>query len=307
MSYKKFSQEEIERAGSIDLVALLSSQGETLKREGKSYAWLDNGQKVSIWGNRWYHQYERVGGNTIDFIRRYMNKTFVDAVDYLLDGKGGEIIYSKPKCQTKPKFILPKAEKYTTAIDNYLINSRGIYQEVLKVFKDNGLIYSVKNNKYRNVMFIGKDEQGAPRHAHLRGISGDFKCNIEGSDDRYSFHWNGEGDEIYLFESPIDMISFICMYGEEWEKNTYVSACGVSDMALFQCLKDNNKLSKVYLCLDNDIHGKKATERIAQKLNIQNIKHKVLTPIYKDWNEDLIVFENELEKGVDCDWNITMQ
>lgn len=307
MSYKKFTEEEIELAGSIDLVALLSSQGETLKREGKSYAWLDNGQKVSIWGNRWYHQYERIGGNTIDFIRRYMNKTFVDAVDYLLDGKGGEIIYSKLKCQTKTKFILPKVEKYTTAIDNYLINSRGIYQEVLKVFKDNGLIYSVKNNKYRNVMFIGKDEQGAPRHAHLRGISGDFKCNIEGSDDRYSFHWNGEGDEIYLFESPIDMISFICMYGEEWEKNTYVSACGVSDMALFQCLKYNSKLSKVYLCLDNDVRGKEATERIAQKLNIQNIKHKVLTPIYKDWNEDLIVFENELEKGVDCDWNITMQ
>lgn len=306
MSYKKFTKEDIEKAGSIDLVDLLSSQGETLKREGKSYAWLDNGQKVSIWGNRWYHQYERVGGNTIDFIRRYMNKTFVDAVDYLLDGKGGEIIYSKPKPPTKPKFILPKAEEYTTAIDNYLISSRGIYQEVLKVFKDNGLIYSVKNNKYRNVMFIGKDEQGTPRHAHLRGISGDFKCNIEGSDDRYSFNWNGEGNEIYLFESPIDMLSFICMYGEEWEKNTYVSACGVSDMALFQCLKYNSKLSKVYLCLDNDVRGKEATERIARKLNIQNIKHEVLTPIYKDWNEDLIVFENELEKGVDCDWNITM-
>lgn len=62
MINKRFTQEEVEKAGSTDLVSLLESQGETLKREGKSYAWSDNGQKVSITGNRWFHQYERTGG-----------------------------------------------------------------------------------------------------------------------------------------------------------------------------------------------------------------------------------------------------
>lgn len=42
MSYKKFTDEEVERAGSVDLVSFLQNQGESLKREGKSYAWMDN-------------------------------------------------------------------------------------------------------------------------------------------------------------------------------------------------------------------------------------------------------------------------
>lgn len=307
MSYKKFTDEEVERAGSVDLVSLLQSQGETLKREGKSYAWLDNGQKVSIWDNKWFHQYERVGGNAIDFIRRYMNKSFVEAVDYLLDGKGGEIIYTEPKLYVKPEFVFPKTEKYTSAIDNYLIGVRGIYHEVIEAFENKGLICSVKNENYRNVMFVGVDDNGVPRHAHLRGITGDFKCNIEGSDDRYSFHWNGTGNDIYLFEAPIDMLSFICMYGEGWEENTYVSACGISDMALFQCLNDNHKLSKVYLCLDNDERGIQATETISKRLEYLSIDYEVLVPICKDWNEDLICLEEELEEGEDTDWNLTMQ
>lgn len=39
---KNFTDEEVERAGSVDLVSFFQNQGESLKREGKSYAWMDN-------------------------------------------------------------------------------------------------------------------------------------------------------------------------------------------------------------------------------------------------------------------------
>ena len=59
-SYIHFTEEERERARTTDIVELLKSQGETLKRSGSEYEWLDGTQKVTIRGNLWFHQYERL-------------------------------------------------------------------------------------------------------------------------------------------------------------------------------------------------------------------------------------------------------
>lgn len=39
-----------------------------------------------------------------------------------------------------------------------------------------------------------------------------FKGNVEGCDPRYSFRWIGKSNTVYVFEAPIDMLSFISMY-----------------------------------------------------------------------------------------------
>lgn len=76
-TYIHFTDEQKEQARQTDLVSLLRSQGETLKRSGKEYEWRDGSQKVTVRGNLWYHQYEQVGGDAIDFVRRYYNKSYV--------------------------------------------------------------------------------------------------------------------------------------------------------------------------------------------------------------------------------------
>ena len=48
MAYIQFTEEERERARTTDIVELLKSQGETLKRSGSEYEWLDGTQKVTI-------------------------------------------------------------------------------------------------------------------------------------------------------------------------------------------------------------------------------------------------------------------
>ena len=55
-----------------------------------------------------------------------------------------------------------------------------------------------------------------------------------------------------------------------------------------QMLKDNPNIRRVKLCLDNDDGGHKATRRISAKLTERGIEHEILTPILKDWNEDLL-------------------
>ena len=47
-----------------------------LKKEGKNYVWRSGSEKVTIRGNVWYHQYERVGGEAVDFVKKFYNKTY---------------------------------------------------------------------------------------------------------------------------------------------------------------------------------------------------------------------------------------
>ena len=86
-----------ENAHSTNLVNLLVSQGEIVKKSGTEYEWVDNGMKVSIRDNLWYHQYDHVGGDAISFVMRFYNKTYPEAVQFLLDEDIGEIAPTTPK------------------------------------------------------------------------------------------------------------------------------------------------------------------------------------------------------------------
>lgn len=101
---------------------------------------------------------------------------------------------------------------------------------------------------------------------------------------------------IYLFEAPIDMLSFISMYPGEWRNNSYAAACSVADNVLFQCLEDNKHIEQVYICFDNDNAGQTAAQRLSDKLFIKCIKSEILIPTLKDWNEDLLFSKQEVDK-----------
>lgn len=155
---------------------------------------------------------------------------------------------------------------------------------------------------HHNAVFVGYDTEGIARHAHKRGSGSQstYKGNADGSIPEFSFHWNGSSNKIFLFEAPIDMLSYISMNPHEWQKNSYAASCSVSDRVLFQCLKDNPNIKEVYLCFDNDEAGQTAAKRISDKLFTQGYKSEILTPTHKDWNEDLIISQ----KDGDLQWTI---
>ena len=109
----------------------------------------------------------------------------------------------------------------------------------------------------------------------------------------YSFHWYGKSDRLYIFEAPIDMLSYISMHKENWEDHSYAACCGVGDKVLDQMLKDNPNVKRVYICLDNDEKGRQFDQRIADKLFEKCIPSKILVPTRKDWNEDLVALRAE--------------
>lgn len=292
--YIHFTAEQKEAARQTDLVSLLQSQGERLKRSGKEYVWRDGSEKVTVRGNLWFHQYERIGGDAVDFVRRFYNMDFPQAVNFLLGNNGGAIQRAEPvKQEPKKPFELPPQNDNMRRVYAYLLNRRGIDREVLSAFVYERMIY--ESADYHNAVFVGYDEKGVARHAHKRGTGSEstYKGNAESCDPRYSFHWTGTDNTLYLFEAPIDMLSYISLHKENWRSHSYAAACCVGDQVLFQMLKANPNINTVCLCMDNDAAGQAANKRISDKLFIQGIKHEILVPSLKDWNEDLLYDEQE--------------
>lgn len=294
--YIHFTTEQKEAARQTDLVALLESQGERLKRSGKEYVWRNGSERVTVRGNLWFHQYERIGGDAVDFVRHFYNMDFPQAVNYLLGKSAGTLQRAEPVKREPPKpFALPSKNDNMRRVYAYLLNRRGIDREVLYVFAHKGMIY--ESADYHNAVFVGFDEKGIARHAHKRGTGSEstYKGNAESCDPRYSFHWTGTDNTLYLFEAPIDMLSFITLNKENWRRHSYAAACCVGDQVLFQMMKANPNIDTVYLCMDNDKAGQAANKRISDKLFIQGIKHECLVPSLKDWNEVLLSDEQEEE------------
>ena len=295
-TYIHFTKEQREQARRTDLANFLISHGEKVKKSGSEYEWLDGSQKVTIRGHLWYHQYEQKGGDAVDFVRRFYNKDYAEAVEMLLNNCDGQIVNLQTTEREQKPFILPPRNDRMSRVFSYLLLTRGIDKDVLFEFVKNKMIY--ESAYYHNAVFVGYDSSGKPRHAHKRGTvtSNPYKGNVAGSQPEYSFHYNGTSDKMFLFEAPIDMLSYISKHKENWQEHSYAASCSVSDRVLFQCLKDNPNIKNVYLCFDNDEAGQVANKRIADKLNSMNIKSEILIPIHKDWNEDLTLSEKGDER-----------
>ena len=294
--YIHFTTEQKQAARQTDLVSLLRSQGKQLKRSGKEYVWRDGSERVTVRGNLWFHQYERIGGDAVDFVRHFYNMDFPQAVNYLL-GKNGDTLQKAEPVKREPlkPFTLPPKNENMRRVYAYLVHHRGIDREVLNAFVHQKMIY--ESADFHNAVFVGYDMDGVPRHAHKRGTGSEstYKGNVESCDPHYSFHWTGTDNRLYLFEAPIDMLSFISLHKDNWRSHSYAAACGVGDQVLFHMMKTNPNINTVYLCLDNDEAGQKANKRISDKLFTQGIPHEILIPTRKDWNENLLFIEQEEE------------
>ncbi len=301
-TYIHFTKEQKERANSVDLEEFLQMQGETLLPSGREKR-LKSNHSITVRGNEWFDHATKEGGLAIDFVQNFYGLAFPDAVTMLLGGEQGEV-YSivKKKEEIRKPFELPPKNNEMRRVFAYLIKHRLIDRDVVSFFAKEKLIYESKEQskdktkEYHNAIFVGYDENGIPCHAHKRGIYTEgksYKGNINSSNPCYSFHYLGISDRIYVFEAPIDMLSFITIHKDkDWKKHSYVALCGVSEQALLKILEINPNLSHVSLCLDHDTAGIEASEKIADMLKEKNFGCNRLLSNKKDWNEDLKAEQN---------------
>ena len=298
MPYIHFTEDQKLRANSVDLVEFLRRQGEKLISSGQDKR-LTSDHSITVHGNEWYDHAAERGGHAISFVQNFYGLTYPEAVTRLLNGEQGEVYVPAEKKEKEPpkEFALPPSNQAMRRVYAYLLQQRHISREVLSAFAQKGLIYesrelSIDQTKvYHNAVFVGFDERGVARHAHKRSTHDTgktFRINVEGSDPRCSFHWTGVSDRLYVFEGPIDLLSYITLHPEDWRQHNYVACCGTSSLPVLWMLEHNPVLRDVCLCLDNDKAGHTASLRLAEQIAEQfEIASSRLISENKDWNDDL--------------------
>ena len=260
-----YTQEQIDRANQADLVLFLQSQGEPLERAGQEYRWKRH-DSLTVRGNKWYRHSQSKGGGPIDFVMEFFGKSFTEAVELLTGEKGAAPPPDRPSSAPLSDFRLPPRSPDNRTARNYLTAARRIDEDVTGFFFASGDIY--EDAAHHNAVFVGRDEDGIPRYAHSKGTAG------------------GEGERVFVFEAPVDLLSFLCLFKKDWQKQSYLSLGGVGEKALLRFLSDRPNIKTVYLCLDSDEAGNDACSRLVKLMPEGYTVHRLI-PLFKDWNEVL--------------------
>ena len=297
MPYIPFTDEQKILANSVDLEEFLRMRGEKLERVGREHKliYCDSSGRhdsITLRGSTWFDHKNQIGGGAIKFMQEFYGMDFQTAVQELLGQTVTPLSHSPPKVsakEEKKEFRLPEANTNMHRVYAYLIKQRFISPDIISHFAKQHTLYEDK--EHHNAVFVGVDENGVPRQASKRSTNSygnSFRITCQGSDTRYSFAHFGESKRLYVFEAPIDMMSFLTLYPNDWQKHSCIAMNGVYENAVLAALKNHSNLSEVILCVDNDEGGIEAVDRLKDILTENGYTDvKRLAPKFKDWNEVL--------------------
>ena len=271
-----YTQEQIDKANQTNLEEFLQQKGEHLRKTGSESVLIykdSTGEhdSISVRRNRWYDHKNMRGGYPLKFMQEFYGMDFQTAVQELLGQTVTPLSHSPPKVsakEEKKEFRLPEANTNMHRVYAYLIKQRFISPDIISHFAKQHTLYEDK--EHHNAVFVGVDENGVPRQASKRSTNSygnSFRITCQGSDTRYSFAHFGESKRLYVFEAPIDMMSFLTLYPKDWQKHSCIAMNGVYENAVLAALKNHSNLSEVILCVDNDEGGIEAVDRLRDILN----------------------------------------
>ena len=297
MPYIPFTDEQKVLANSVNLEEFLRMRGEKLERVGREHKliYYDSSGKhdsITIRGSKWFDHKNQTGGGAIKFMQEFYDMDFQTAVQELLGQTVTPLSHSPPKTiakEEKKEFRLPESNTNMHRVFAYLIKQRFISPDIISHFAKQHTLYEDK--EHHNAVFVGVDENGVPRQASKRSTStfgNAFRITCEGSDTKYSFSHFGKSSRLYVFEAPIDMMSFLTLYPKDWQQHSYIAMNGVYENSVLTALKNHSNLREIVLCVDNDEGGIEAVDRLRDILHENGYPNvKRLAPEFKDWNECL--------------------
>lgn len=300
--YIDFTEEQIYRAAHTDIKSFLEAKGEKVLRSGSEWMWEAN-RSVKIRGHIFYdHSSTQEKGTAIDFLGAFYNMRFQDAVLTLLgdDYRGFPLLRSEKIEKEIIPFVLPKRNRNMTRVYAYLMQERQIDESIISFFAHLRTLY--ESDRTHNCVFVGLDVNGKARAAHQRGTLTDrpFRGDVDGSEKEYFFNYFGGSDRLYVFEAPIDLMSFLTLNKHSyWQQHNFLALGGLSDRALIRFLSEHKNIKQIVFCFDNDYnarkkdgtpdvnHGQITAERYRIEYARKDYKTSVLTPEMKDWNDIL--------------------
>jgi hypothetical protein len=306
-----FSNEVVAKAKSVSLVEYLKSIGEPLVKEGDEYYLKRHDSlKINSVTNLWRWNSREIGGkNAIDYLIKVERKSFVEAVEALTGQYHfvSHIDYSVKYEQTDrhKNFNSPPPAEDNRRAFSYLFKERNILPAVINHFIKCGDLY--EDAGHHNAVFVGRDGKRVPRFAckrstntliprtNAQGEKINTRWDVSGSDKSYGFKYIGKSARLFVFEAPIDLLSFISLREitqphDTWKQDSYLSLDGVCDEALSGFLsmpKEGEKIKLIVFCLDADEAGQIAAHKLCGAFK-DTYRVKIRVPSQgKDFNDML--------------------
>lgn len=309
------NDEIIASARRKNLVEYFQACGYTLQKKGSEFYVSEiKGLTINPNSGAWYHHYQRAGGyNAIDCLCKVFDMDFKQAV-YALTGEALQSGQQKQNGWFKKKEAPAPAPKPVTAatvspkrevampakadadapLFAYLHKTRGIPYDVIKEFKDAGLLYQT-NRKFgngfkANAVFVHRDRDSNPVGGEVQGLDPvhRFKGMVAGTGDS-AFQFvpvparDGKLKRAYVFESSIDLMSFYTMFRKELklEGVAFISLAGLKPTVPKRLQEQG---VEIISCVDNDTAGQsfevdngfKRSEFVKDHLDARGLK---------DWND----------------------
>ena len=299
---KYIDPELVKIANSQDVFDILKRTGEPLKKVGREYRHREHDSLVVTPGKGFYWFSKNYGSKSpINYFEHVHELDFVSATTKVLEAMNYDFSMQNIVIETDEvsnplyisnDFILPERADDNKRAFAYLVKTRHIDKDLVSSMMRKGIIYQSK--KYNNLVFLGKDYEGNIASAFTRTTltktdkASWTRGDARGSKKEFRFRIENRTNKIVnVFESEIDMLSYLSMQDKYARNENYVSLGGVTDKAILKFLENRTDIEEINICTDNDEAGHRFASEISQKLG-RNYHITRELPIGKDFNEDLV-------------------
>lgn len=253
----KSRRERVEFARSRDILDVTNELQMELVRSGRDYRWKEHDSLVispdkNLW--KWFSR--NTGGDAISLVETIKEVDFNQSVDFLNDGNFKEFqMVERP--QEDFKYYLEKYEQPLSAGRDYLRNQRGLSDETIDYFLEQGVLaqanakldYFAEGNSGNStnaiepvIVFKSLSSSGEVVGASLQGIQenwekwpkhGYAKVIMKNSDPMTGIHVDiGSPKRLIFTESPIDLMSYYELHKDSLQDVRLVSMDGLKESTI---------------------------------------------------------------------------
>ncbi|WP_160139817.1 toprim domain-containing protein [Chryseobacterium sp. c4a] len=265
------------QVNSILMEEILCSLGYFPNKENENEAWYLSpfgsetkaSFKLDKRKNQWYLFSEGVGGNNIDFLKKYFNYSINEILSWASE-KSFSSFHQQTEIE-KPNYnITEVAEIQNWNLKKYLFE-RGLTQRSFRFLKE--IKFTINNKKLYAVGFENLSGGWELRNSFYKGSLLKKDISIIKNDS----------NKIVVFEGFFDALSYI-----ELQEKLKEDIIILNSISMLNRAKNYLKsYSEILLFLDNDSAGKKTKDELLSSFS-NAVDYSFIYKDYKDFNEFLV-------------------
>ena len=289
---------------SVKLEEILVSLGHHPTKQNEKEAWFLNpfytetqaSFKINKNLNYWYLHSEGIGGNNVDFMKKYLNASVKEVLEWaekqnFSSFQQQNVIHS---INSKPNYQITEIKKLQNEHLKSYLHQRGFSTKVYPLVKE--IHFTIGEKNLFAIGFENLSGGWELRNSFYKGSLLKKDISVVNLNNE-SQNQNETGKRIVVFEGFMDALSFVEM------KPFFIGDLLVmNSISLLNRTKEHLKIySEIHLFLDNDKAGETCKNEILKSFP-EAKNHSEIYALHKDLN-DYLQFKNntEIEKKQQID------